>query len=178
MSSRSPEPPSDPDRPLGAPSGSAGGGARMRVLIADDDERSLDAIVALFDRERFSIDPAHGGLEALARLGLPDGGAEVEEPGEESAGLPRMGAVSLPYDFMVLDYNMPDLTGVEVMRRIRIRFGGPLPAIMVSGNYSSELLRSWSSVGGFSLLPKPIEPVDFRNQVNLLVQRFFGGATA
>jgi len=150
----------------------------MRVLIADDDERSLDAIVALFDRERFSIDPAHGGLEALARLGLPDGGAEVEEPGEESAGLPRVGAVSLPYDFMVLDYNMPDLTGVEVMRRIRIRFGGPPPAILVSGNYSSELLRSWSSVGGFSLLPKPIEPVDFRNQVNLLVQRFFGGATA
>lgn len=140
---------------------------RFRVLVADDDARSLDCLVALLDREGFSIDLANCGFEALARFGLSNAGVSVEVPA------PREEVVT-PYDFIVLDYNMPDVTGIEVLRRIRVRFGGALPAIMVSGDYSRELQKSWSAVGGFALLPKPVEPDDFRNQVRQLVQRFFG----
>ena len=191
MTSAPSEPRSDRARPpvpgRSAAGRSASGRARtrIRVLVADDDERSLDCLVALLDREGFSIDPphgfsidpAHGGLEALARLGLLEREGDLDAPAapsSELAGASR--EIPVPYDFMVLDYNMPDLTGVEVMRRVRVRLGGALPAIMVSGDYSHELMRSWNAVGGFSLLPKPVEPADFRTQVNLLIQRFFGGA--
>ena len=155
---------------------------RIRVLVADDDERSLDALVALLDREGFAIDPAHGGREALERLGLEPVGLEpldldLAEEAPEAVSFDDEIAVPhpRPYDFMVLDYNMPDLTGIDVLRHVRVRFGCPLPAIMVSGDFSRELQSLWSAVGGFALLPKPVEPADFRLHVRQLVQQFFGG---
>jgi DNA-binding response OmpR family regulator len=79
-------------------------------------------------------------------------------------------------DFLVLDYNMPDLTGIEVLRRLRIRFSAPPPpAILVSGESSRELERSWLDAGGFALLPKPVVPDEFRREVRRLLRRFFGG---
>jgi len=166
---------------------------RFKVLVADDDERSLECLVALLDQEGFLIEPAHCGTDALSLLGLtqrerrqrrtridPQVSEETElhlevgrpeRPKEPQRSKPS----ELEFDFLVVDYNMPDFTGVEVLRRCQAAFGGPLPAIMVSGDYSRELLLRWQQVGGFALLPKPIEPTDFRNQVWNLVHRFFGG---
>ncbi len=166
---------------------------RFKVLVADDDERSLECLVALLDQEGFLIEPAHCGSDALSLLGLtqrerrqrqvqvdPQVSEEAElhlevgrPAGRKEAQRPKPS--KLEFDFLVVDYNMPDFTGVEVLRRCQAAFGGPLPAIMVSGDYSRELLLSWQQVGGFALLPKPIEPTDFRQQVWNLVHRFFGG---
>jgi DNA-binding response OmpR family regulator len=63
-----------------------------------------------------------------------------------------------------------------VLKRIRIGFGVALPAILVSGDCSRELERIWNEAGGFALLPKPVEPDDFRSQVRELVRRFLGGS--
>jgi CheY-like chemotaxis protein len=143
------------------PSGSS---ERVRVLVADDDERSLDSLVALLAGEGLSTEPFLGGLEALARLGLID----------PRARRPREERVAARIDFLVLDYNMPDLSGIEVLRRIRSGFGMPLPAILVSGESNDELERLWLAAGGFALLPKPVVPDDFRLEVRRLLRRFFG----
>ncbi len=139
-----------------------------RVLVADDDERSLDSLVALLSRDGFAIEPFLGGLDALARLGLGGDLGRSRDMPQDSMGTPEI-------DFLVLDYNMPDVTGIEVLRRIRIGFGNPLPAILVSGESSCELERLWLDEGGFALLPKPVIPDDFRHEVGRLVSRFFGG---
>ena len=156
-----------------------------RVLVADDDERSLDSLVSLLDRDGFAIEPAHCGHEALVRLGLREASRKPEFPDPplgthdlevgRSEGRRPVPPARPRFDFLVLDYNMPDFTGVEVLRRIRIGLGVPLPAILVSGDYSRELRRLWNEVGGFALLPKPVEPEDFRSQVQELVRRFLGG---
>jgi putative two-component system response regulator len=149
------------------------------VLVADDDERSLDCMVALLAGEGFAIESFLGGRDALVRLGLPGAGAprltgDPVGPGDPTAR--RTTPPAAPgIDFLVLDYNMPDLTGIEVLERLRISFGAPPPpAILVSGESSRELERSWLEVGGFALLPKPVVPDEFRREVRRLIRRHFG----
>lgn len=146
----------------------------FRVLVADDDERSLDSLVALLDLEGFATEAAHCGLEALARLGL-DAVDTSRASGERNEAATNPQGFDTRVDFLVLDYNMPDVTGIEVLRRVSIGFGTPLPAILVSGEANRELRRLWAEVGGVSLLPKPVVPVDFRNEVQGLIRRFLGG---
>jgi len=161
-----------------------------RVLVADDDERSLDCMVALLARDGFAIESFLGGRDALVRLGLPGSVAFGRGPSTaipETPLAPPAPAVRRPaipadlppaapeIDFLVLDYNMPDLTGIEVLERLRIGFGAPPPpAILVSGESSRELERSWLAVGGFALLPKPVMPDEFRREVRRLIRRYFG----
>lgn len=146
------------------------------MLVADDDERSLDCIVALLAGEGFAIESFLGGRDALARLGLPGVGTPRPDLAPQGASLRRTPPPAAPgIDFLVLDYNMPDLTGIEVLERLRIGFGAPPPpAILVSGESSRELERSWLEVGGFALLPKPVVPDEFRREVRRLLRRHFG----
>ena len=74
-----------------------------------------------------------------------------------------------PFDFLVLDVHMPDLTGVEVLRRIRSEYRWSFPALFVSGEASVELKKDVEEVGGFALLPKPVEPDLFRSRIRDLV---------
>lgn len=137
-----------------------------RVLVADDDSRCRESLVSLLDHEGYRVKPASCGHEALDWL----------RPGSDlAAGEPR--AVEeerrvTPFDFIVLDYNMPDLSGIEVLRLVRVRYQLSLPALFVSGEVSVELHRSVEEVGGFALLPKPIEPKLFRTEINNLVRLF------
>lgn len=65
----------------------------LRILLAED-ERSLSrAIVALLERNNYSVDAVYDGEEALAYL--------------ESGN----------YDGLILDLMMPKLDGLSVLRR-------------------------------------------------------------
>ena len=125
-----------------------------RVLVADDDERVRGSLESLLGGEGFSTLPVNCGFEVL-RL--------VEAPRTE-----------VRIDFLVLDYNMPDLTGVEVLRRMREQLGLFLPTILVSGEFSDSLEQTVLEVGGFALVSKPIQPTLFRRLVWRLVKTELG----
>lgn len=132
-------------------------GAQYRVLLADDDAAVRGSLAALLDGDGFLTEHASGGHEVLSLL--------RNYQAKESSG--RL--AERPFDFLVLDVNMPDLTGVEVLRRIRSEYRWSFPALFVSGEASVELKKDVEEVGGFALLPKPVEPDLFRSRIRDLV---------
>ena len=130
---------------------------RYRALLADDDAGVRGSLTALLDGAGFETENVGGGVEALellCRVQFPDSADRVE---------------TSPFDFLVLDVYMPDLTGVELLRRIRTEFRWQLPALFVSGEASEALSKDVEEAGGFALLPKPVEPDLFRRSVRDLV---------
>lgn len=135
-------------------------GSRYRVLLADDDPGVRGSLAALLDRDGFMTEHASGGQEVLTLL-----------RNFQQRSVAGQLAVR-PFDFLVLDVHMPDLTGVEVLRRIRREYRWRFPALFVSGEASVELKKDVEDAGGFALLPKPVEPDLFRSRIRDLVRTF------
>src|ERR1700744_885080 len=83
-----------------------GTAARVRVLLAEDEESFIDALVVGLEREGFAITVARDGAEAVAQFD------------------------SAPYDLLLLDVMLPKMSGLDVCRSIRAR--STVPIIMVS----------------------------------------------
>ncbi len=60
-------------------------------------------------------------------------------------------------DCLLIDYKMPRLDGLEVMRRVRA-VNDTTPAIMITGYYSDSLLSRARSAGFAEVLEKPATP--------------------
>lgn len=158
--------------------------AEYRVLVADDDAGCRDSLVSLLIHDGFrassvsrgqqAINEIRRGASPLGGLGLsgvqsppgvhPERSADAAE--DEDAGL------SASYDFAVFDYNLPDLTGLEILRVVRRDLHLPLPAILVTGEFTRELERQVLEIGGFAVMKKPVKPEQFREIVWGLVERY------
>ncbi len=77
-------------------------GARMRMLVVDDEPEIAGMLAEFFEMQGFDVDVAHNGTEALEA------------------------ASSLPVDIMLLDVNMPGMDGFEVCRRVREHLDCPI----------------------------------------------------
>jgi signal transduction histidine kinase len=105
-----------------------------RVLIVDDiaDNRAL--LGRRFARRGFHISEADSGgaaLEAVARE---------------------------PFDVVLLDIQMPDLDGLEVLRRIRANHSeAELPVIMVTGRVESDDIVQALTAGANDYITKPVD---------------------
>ena len=69
----------------------------MRILIIEDDAAIADAIVAALTRAGHAVDRLSGGRQADAAL------------------------QAHPYDLIVLDLGLPEMDGVELLKRLRAR---------------------------------------------------------
>ncbi len=120
--------------------GQNGGGqgvaaALGEVLIVDDDPVFRDYVANLF---------ARAGLEA-----------NVIGRGEEALALARED----PPELAILDVCLPDISGYEICRVLRERFGENLPIIFVSGERTEPYDRTAGLlVGADDYLVKPFDP--------------------
>jgi len=134
--------------------------SRFRVLVADDDAGCRDSIVSLLSGEGFDALAVGGGRAAIDLL--------------EKQCLPSLSRREI--HFLIVDYNMPDLTGLDVLQKIRRDLDLELPSILVTASFDLELVDRVRRLGGFAVLPKPLEPTDFRAMVWKLVRsRLSGG---
>jgi CheY-like chemotaxis protein len=122
--------------------------ARFQILLVDDDARCLESMESLLEAEGHVTFSAPGGLEALrcAR---------------------RLKEERVRLDLSILDYNMPDLTGIETYERLRKEFP-QVPAIFVSGDESQGLEDRVRRVGGVSFVRKPLDLFRFRSAISEL----------
>ncbi len=131
--------PASPDgavraKPIGAKAVEGWGKSGLRILLADDNVFVADTLNHLLAREGHEVTYATNGEEAWS-LWVSGGGAAT-------------------FDLVVTDQNMPVVTGVEFIRRLRAS-GSHVPVVVVSGHLAPALTVELQSLGVVSQLAKP-----------------------
>lgn len=113
----------------------------LNILVVDDDSDNANATAMVLEARRHRCTAVYDGHEAIAQHGR--GG----------------------FDLVLLDVDMPQPNGFEVLEAIRAR-DGETPVIMLTGNagtrdYAPELLK----MGATAVLKKPVVPNDLITEV-------------
>lgn len=105
------------------------------VLIADDDFISLEVLKAMLDEYPLDLLVANNGEEALSL-------ALEHEP-----------------ELLILDYDMPDMTGADVCRELRQRAQfEDTPIVALTGHQSVSELNACRTAGMNETVHKPVSP--------------------
>lgn len=119
------------------------------VLLVDDESAILRGMAELFDNWNIDLVTAHSAEEAVQWL-------------DSLARVP---------DVIVSDYRLPDDTdGIEVITRLRQKYGRDIPAILVTGDTAPDTILRISRAG-FPLLHKPLRPAKLRALLTHLIQQ-------
>ena len=120
----------------------------MRTILVVDDSPTMRRMImaALRDLRDVGFDQAASGLEAIERLALA------------------------PVDLMVLDLNMPDVHGLEVLRFVRAheRFER-LPVVVLTTRGDDESRDAALREGATRYLTKPFAPATFAPEIRALL---------
>ncbi|MBX9909198.1 MAG: EAL domain-containing protein [Beijerinckiaceae bacterium] len=104
------------------------------LLIVDDIADNRTILARRFQRRGFEIVEASSGREALACL------------------------ATRPFDTILLDVMMPEMDGIEVLRRIREQHSvSAMPVIMVTAKSQSEDIVAALALGANDYVTKPVE---------------------
>ena len=118
-----------------------------RLLIVDDSKLMRDMVAAcLRPLGAVTFEFAGSGLEAIERLAL--------------AG----------FDMMVLDLNMPDVGGIEVIEFVRAQDRlRTLPILIVTTRSDDDSRSQVLAAGASSFLTKPFVPAEILSEVRRLL---------
>lgn len=106
---------------------------RARLVLIEDDENVRRSMTMFLRARGYQIDPYRSGTEFLMMRGQHGG------------------------DCLLIDYKMPRLDGLEVIKRLRQR-DDTTPAIMITGFYSETLRQKALSNGFADVVEKPTTP--------------------
>jgi DNA-binding response OmpR family regulator len=113
-----------------------------------------------------NVDDSEGGRYSTTRI-LSNAGFRVIEAASGEQALARLREV-VP-DLVLLDINLPDISGFEICRQIKRELGPDLPVLHVSATYvvSSDWLQSGDADG---FLVQPVEPAALVGNVRALLR--------
>ncbi|MCB9878731.1 MAG: response regulator [Planctomycetes bacterium] len=77
------------------------------------------------------------------------------------------------FDFSLLDFHLPETTGLELFQQLAAL--RPLPAILMSGLASAHEAAAAREAGFFAFLRKPLELERLRQSLQNLIHSHFGG---
>lgn len=109
---------------------------QMKTILVVDDSVAIRQLMELtLTREGYVVVSAASGAEALAEL------------------------ASVSVDMVITDINMPNMDGIELIRKIRAlhhcRF---IPVVILTADGGMERKQEGRSVGATALIVKPFEP--------------------
>lgn len=115
-----------------------------KILTVDDVQMNLDVFCGLLKKTQVQIDCALTGAEALSLMG------------------------STKYDLIFLDHMMPEMDGVEVLKRLRedtTSLSHDVPVIMLTANATMGADQKYLEDGFTDYLSKPIQPTQLDEMV-------------
>jgi two-component system response regulator RegX3 len=117
----------------------------QRVLLVEDERAIRDAVAAYLEREGYWVTAVADGQAALDA------------------------AARKPFDLVVLDLNLPKVSGEEVCRVIRD--GSDVPIIMLTAKGAEEERVRGFEMGADDYLVKPFSPRELVARVRALLRR-------
>jgi two-component system, OmpR family, response regulator MtrA len=124
---------------------------QARVLVADDDDDILALVKAVLEREGHEVIAVHDGAQALESV-------QAKSP-----------------DLVVLDISMPELDGLEVLRRVRAEaVTRDLPVILLSAQAQEADVERGYAIGASAYVKKPFSPRELAERVDALLPQSDG----
>lgn len=118
----------------------------MRILVADDEIELVAALEELLKRERYTVDTVYDGQSAYEYASTDN------------------------YDCIILDIMMPDIDGLEVLRRLRSAgIKTPILLLTAKGDPSDRILGL--DRGADDYLPKPFVVGELLARIRALTRR-------
>jgi adenylate cyclase len=107
---------------------------QTRLLVVDDNELNRDMLSRRLGSRGFQVEVAADGKEALRRMGAEH------------------------FDLVLLDVMMPEVSGIEVLRRVRERWSeSDLPVIMATARDATEDVVEALGLGANDYVTKPLD---------------------
>jgi DNA-binding NtrC family response regulator len=106
--------------------------SEFKVLLVDDETDFVETLVKRLRKRKLDVRAASSGQQALDML-------------SES-----------PSDVVVLDVKMPDMDGIETLRRIK-KIAPSVEVVMLTGHANVEVAMQGMELGAFDYLMKPID---------------------
>ena len=117
----------------------------MKILIVEDDAGISDFVISELEHEGYTTSLAVNGRDALVKF-------ENEKP-----------------DLILLDIMLPELNGLEVLRRIRAV--STVPVILETARGETIDKINGLNLGADDYIPKPFEIEELLARINALVRR-------
>ncbi len=121
------------------------------ALVADDEKHTRIALALVLRKAGYQVTTAEDGLEALRTV---EGAAR--------------GAT--PFDLLVVDVQMPGLTGIEVVEEFG-RLGTTTPTLLITGYRCPERVAELRRERCLECAEKPFSPDEFLGHVARLLAR-------
>ncbi|MBR6094357.1 MAG: response regulator [Lachnospiraceae bacterium] len=120
------------------------------VLIVDDDEVMLKTAVDTLESLGAVTEQAQSGLEALGMI--------------EHRHL-----AGRDYAVIIVDWKMPDVDGLETIRRIRSEINADVPILLISAYDWSDIEDQAKEAGATGFVSKPLFKSTLYNKINSLI---------
>ncbi len=118
-----------------------------KILVVEDEKTLADTVAAwLAMQEKHAVEVVNDGQEALEYL------------------------LALEYDAIVLDWNLPGMSGVELLREFR-GAGGRTPVLMLTGKDRIDDKEEGLDSGADDYLTKPFEIKELAARLRALLRR-------
>jgi two-component system phosphate regulon response regulator PhoB len=125
-----------------------GSGTYAHVLVVDDEPETCEIVGAMLESVGLTVDSVHSAEEALERLRTRD------------------------CDLLVLDWNLPGMTGIELCRVLRkAPAHATLPILFLSGRTSSQDVVDAFACGADDYVSKPFRAPELGARIFALLRR-------
>jgi two-component system KDP operon response regulator KdpE len=104
----------------------------LRILVVEDDVRVAGFLRDALTEFEYAVAVAASGADALNKV---------------SEGAP---------DLLLLDLNLPDMPGFEVLERLRAQ-SSTIPVVIVSGNTDPMMAEAAVALGAVAYITKPVD---------------------
>lgn len=117
-----------------------------KILLVEDDKNLARLLTVQLEHDRHLVDVVAQGEEAMAALKIHE------------------------YDLIILDWMLPDVTGVDICKHYRQR-GGTSPILMLTAKGTSEDKVTGLDAGADDYLTKPFNPPELSARIRALLRR-------
>lgn len=117
-----------------------------KVLLVEDDADFLNRVQEWLSLEKFTVETTSDGSDALERL------------------------KTYEYDIIVLDWNLPGMSGVDILNCYR-SFGGKTPVLMLTGRNTVSEKTTGLDAGADDYLTKPFDLLELSARLRALLRR-------
>jgi len=115
------------------------------ILIVDDEPKIVDVVKSYLERSNYKVFAAYNGKEAYEKF-------EKETP-----------------SLIILDWMLPDTTGVEICRTLRQK--SDVPIIMLTAKVEEENILQGLHIGADDYVTKPFSPRQLVARVEAILRR-------